>query len=236
MTVKKNEVALLIGILGAAIAVAVYVWVFLPYQDKTAAVKADNITQGEYLAKLEDWQSRVETLKADTEKMVTDVNETFNRFPVKSKAEDAIMYAVELESQDPETFISAIGIDSQEMIYEAAPTSVKLNDTDEQGTHTYQLYRQKITYTQEFSYNGMKRFVNSIVKNSDRRAIENLNMAYDSTTGILVGTTEMDLFTLVGTETEYQKTSIPPMPMGTNNIFGTLDRFLPPVEPETEAE
>lgn len=224
MKTKKNEIALLIGLLGIAVAVAVYILVFNPYQDKTEAVRADNVVQGEYLAKLEDWASRTEQMQKDTEKMIQEVNTTFSRFPVKSKSEDAIMYAAGLESQDPETYISAIGITDPLLCYEAQPTGVKLKDTDQLATHTYQLYNQKITYTQQFTYDGMKRYVNSIVKDSNRKSIESLNVAYDSSTGILIGVTEMNLYTLTGTESEYQKTSIPPMPVGTSDIFGSLNK------------
>lgn len=235
MSIKKNELALLIALLGALVAVAVYVFVFNPYRDKTDALKAENRTQAEYLAKLEDWASRMEQMQSDTERMLGEVNQTFARFPVQSKAEDAIMYAVELESQDPDTYISSIGLTAPEMVYEAAPTSVRLHKDDELTTHTYKLYKQAISYTQEFTYNGMKRYVNSIVKDSNRKSIETLNMAYDRSTGILVGSTLMNLYTLSGTEEEYEKTSIPPRPMGTNNIFGTLQQtYTPHVEGEED--
>lgn len=224
MKVKKNEIAILIALAGALVALLVYLYVFNPYREKTEALKADNITQGEYLAKLEDWASKMEQMQADTETMLGEVNQTFARFPVKSKAEDAIMYAVELESQDPDTYISAIGLSNPEMVYAAAPTNVRLHKDDAEASHTYQLYCQQISFTQEFTYNGMKRYVNSIVKDSQRKSIGTLNMAYDSTTGILVGTTNMNLYTLTGGEEEYEKTPIPPRPMGTNNIFGTIQR------------
>lgn len=238
MKTKKNEIALLIGLAGVAIAVAVYVWVFNPYRDKTEVVKADNAAQQEYLNKLEEWNKKKDVLLEDTTAMIEDVNEKFARFPVQSKAEDAIMYAVELESQDPDTFISSIGLSQPELCYEAQPTTVKLKETDEESSHTYQLYNQKINFTQQFTYDGMKRYVNSIVKDTRRRAIDTLSMSYDSSSGILVGTTTMNLYTLSGTEDEYQKTSIPPMPMGTSDIFASLDKsgFAPIVEQPERTE
>lgn len=235
MSTKKNEIALLVGLAGILIAVATYIWVFVPYTEETELIEAEIVEQETRLNQLHEWSSNMDKMKEDTETMIGDVNAIFSIFPPKSKEEDAIMYAVELESQDPETYISAIGIEEPVIRYEAQPTSVKLKDSDEEATHTYQLYSQGITYTQQFNYNGMKRYVNSIVKDTDRRSIESLNLSYDSTTGILVGSTYMNLFTLAGTESDYEKTSIPPMPVGTPDIFATLNKgaFVPQVEAES---
>lgn len=224
MKISKREILLLIVLVGVLSIVAVYVWVFIPYNTKTLELEAENANQAVYVAQLEDWSNKTDELRLETQQMIQEVNTTLSRFPAESKEEDAIMYAVELESQDPQTYISAIGLSQPELIYEATPTTVKLSEFDEQSEHTYRLYSQQITYTQEFSYNGMKRYVDSIVNNSERKSIETLNMAYDANTGILVGNTAMNIYTLGGTEKEYHKTDIPRMPMGTDNIFGTLEQ------------
>lgn len=224
MKVKKNEVLFLIALLGVLAAIGVYVWVYMPTKEKTVALEDENKTQATYLAQLESWAGQVEHYKEETVTMIQEVNETFMHFPADSKAPDAIMYAVELEAQDPQTYISNIGLTQPEVVYESAPTSVRLNDTQEGSQErTYRLFCQQITYTQEFTYNGMKRYVNAIVNNTNRRSIDTLNMAYDTNTGILVGTTAMNLYTIDGTDKEYRKTAIPSMQMGTNNIFRSLE-------------
>lgn len=223
MKIKKNEVLFLAAFLGVLIAVAVYVWLFNPTREKTEALEAENAALASHVKELEEWEKQVDYFQEETQRMIVDVNDVFVHFPPESRAEDAIMYAVELEAQDTRTYISAIGLLDPEMIYSAAPTTIKLNNLQEDGERTYQLFRQQVTYTQEFSYNGMKRFVNEIVDNYNSRSIETINIAYDNTTGILVGTTTMNLFTLTGTDKEYQKTSIPSMATGTDNIFGTLE-------------
>lgn len=223
MKIKKNEVMFLFAFLGVIAAVVVYTSVYTPKLEETEALEAENRQLAAQVTQLEEWEKQVPFFQEETVRMIVDVNEVFTNFPTESRSEDAIMYAVELENQDTYTYISSIGISQPVLAYEASPTTLKLNEHMEDGQRTYRLYKQPITYTQEFTYNGMKRYVNAIVNNSDRKSIETLNMAYDRNTGILVGATTMNLFTLEGTDKVYQETLIPSMPTGTDNIFGTLE-------------
>ncbi len=223
MKIRKNEVMFLMAFMGVLAAALVYLWVYTPTLEKTQALEAENSQLANRVAELEQWESQVDFFREETVRMIVDVNEVFARFPAESRSEDAVMYAVELEAQSANTYISNIGITPPQLAYESTPTDIKLNNYMEDGERTYRLYRQQITYTQQFSYSGMKTYVDSIVNDNDRKSIETLNLAYDSTTGILVGSTSMNLFTLTGTDKVYRETVIPSMPMGTDNIFGTID-------------
>ena len=237
MKIKKNEILFLIALAGVLSAVAVYFWIFQPTREKTEALEAENVTHAEYVRQLEGWAAQVDFFQEETVRMIVDVNDIFIHFPPASESEDAVMYAVGLENQDANTYISAIGINQPETVYIASPTTVKLNNEDEASERVYSLRRQQITYTQQFTYDGMKRYVGTIVNDSNRRSIETLNMAYDNTTGILVGTATMNLFTINGSNKVYQDTVIPSMPTGTDNIFGTIDPVGSSVmEPEEAQE
>lgn len=223
MKIKKNEVMFLLAALGVLAAVLVYVQMYLPTLEQTDILTAENAQLSATVAELEGIATKKDTYIEETKNMLVDVNGIFAKFPPESRAEDAIMYAVELESQDRDTYISSIGITEPAVVYTAAPTMVKLSGGDEETERTYELAKQQITYTQEFDYAGMKRFVDSIVQDADRRAIETVTMAYDSGTGHLLGTTSMNLYTLMGTDKEYEPTKIPYMSIGTDNIFGTFE-------------
>lgn len=222
MKIKKNDIFLILGFLGVAAALGVYLWVYTPTLEKTKALETEIEMNEAYMYQLEEWKAQEEVYLEETKQMIADVNDVFRNFPADSRAEDAIMYAVELEEQIPDTFISSISLSQPVVVYSAKPTTVKLNELDEELQRTYQLYSQQISYVQEFSYDGMKQFVDTIVTNPDRKAIEVLNMAYDNSTGMLMGTTTMNLYTIGGSDKEYQETVIPSMPTGTDNIFGTI--------------
>jgi hypothetical protein len=222
MKVKKNEIMFLVAFLGVLAALASYVWVYLPTIEKTDALEADNATKRTELAQLQEWEKQVEFFQEETTQMILEVNGIFTNFPAEYRNQDAIMYAVDLEARDTNTYISNIGLTEPQMVYEAAPTMVKLNETMEDGERIYRLYNKQVTYTQEFTYDGMKRYINAFVNDANRKSVESINMAYDATTGILVGNTTVNFFTLTGTDKVYKEIANPSMPMGTDNIFGTM--------------
>lgn len=222
MQVKKNEIMMLIGLLGVLAAVASYVWVYMPTIEKTEALERENSQKRQELSQLQEWEKQVDFFQEETVQMILDVNEIFTHFPAEYRNQDAIMYAVDLEARDTNTYISNIGLSNPALVYEAAPTTVKLNETMEDGERIYRLYNKQVTYTQEFTYDGMKRYINAFVNDSNSKSVESINMAYDATTGILVGNTSVNFFTLTGTDKEYKEIANPSMPMGTDNIFGTM--------------
>ncbi len=225
MKITKKELSIFAAAVGIIFAVVIYALVYLPRNEETEALEADNQNLRTRISELEQMASQVEQYQKDTVTMIVDINDVLKDFPADSLEEDAVLYAAELEARNSSTYISSVGLGNPEIIYEIGPTSVPLSTEDEVNneTRTFRLYRQKITLAQQFTYNGMKQFVTDIVEDADRRNIETISLAYDRGTGILVGNTEMNLYTLTGTDKEYQKQEIGGIGLGISNIFGTIE-------------
>lgn len=74
----------------------------------------------------------------------------------------------------------------------------------------------------EVSYEGLKRSVKNICMQTDRMVIENLAVVYDEQTGLLRGTTAVNMFCVPGQEgKEYEEPDFGGVLLGTDNIFGT---------------
>lgn len=235
MKIGKKEIAMIVGALGVIFAVVIYAMVFLPMSEETEILEADNNNLRNRITELEQMAAQVDTYQEDTVTMIMDINKVLENFPADSKEEDAILYATELEARNSNTYISSVGFGEPELLYEIGPTSVPLNAEDEANNESriFRLYRQKISLAHQFTYNGMKQFVTDIVEDSDRRNIETISLAYDRSTGILVGTTEMNLYTLSGTDKEYESQNIDGIKLGIPNIFGTIES---PVYTENNTE
>ena len=235
MKIGKKELAMIVGAIGIIFAVVIYAMVFLPMSEETEALEADNNNLRNRITELEQMTAQVETYQEDTVTMIMDINKVLENFPADSKEEDAILYAKELEARNSNTYISSVGLGDPELLYEIGPTSVPLNAEDEANNESriFRLYRQKITLANQFTYNGMKQFVTDIVEDSDRRNIETISLAYDRSTGILVGNTEVNLYTLSGTDKEYHPQNIDGINLGISNIFGTIES---PVYTENNTE
>ena len=52
-------------------------------------------------------------------------------------------------------------------------------------------------------------------------ALESFSVAYDEKTGLLSGATNVNFYSILGSDKEYKEQNISGVQMGTNNIFGT---------------
>ena len=224
MKIGKKELSWLAALVGILAVVLVVSLIYLPYKDETEALKAECQTLQARVDELKGWEREIPMYNEANEAAKKDINEIVEKFPVDSLEEDAILYAAKLEARNSNTSISSVGLGNPELLYSVGPIALYLSDEDEENgiSRTFQLYRQQITFANQFSYNGMKQFIKDIVDDENSRTIDGLTVSYDRSTGILVGNTNMNLFTLYGTDESYEKPDISGIPLGTNNIFGTL--------------
>ncbi len=74
----------------------------------------------------------------------------------------------------------------------------------------------------ETSYEGMKNLVDYFARTEKRTTIAQINLAYDSNTGLLNGSTTINRYSMLGTGAEYELPVFNPGNLGTSNIFGTI--------------
>jgi hypothetical protein len=224
MKVGKKEISLLVAVAGILAAVIVAFLVYIPYKDQTEILKKETAALKSRAEELKGYEEEIPRYERENEAAKEDVREILTKFPVKSLEEDAVLYAANLEARNSNTSIASVGIGEPELVYSVGPTSVYLTEEDEAegNQRTFQLFRQQITFANQFSYNGMKQFVKDIVDDENSRTIETMSVSYDRGTGILVGNTTMNLFTLTGSDAEYDRPVISGIDLGTDNIFGTL--------------
>ena len=73
-----------------------------------------------------------------------------------------------------------------------------------------------------FSYDGLKRRRKNICMQTDRMVIDNLSVVYDEQTGLLKGTTTVNMYCVPNQEgKEYEEPDFGGVLLGTDNIFGT---------------
>ena len=53
--------------------------------------------------------------------------------------------------------------------------------------------------------------------------VDTVTASYDGTTGNLVGSITINMYTVAGTERVYEKPYVPAMNVGIDNIFGTIE-------------
>lgn len=271
MKVSKRDVLLLVGFIGILAAVCSYFLVFKPTMEKADALEEENMQLTQRIADLSGKMANKGTYEEETEQMRQDIEDIFQLFPVDVREEDAILLAINQELIAPMD-IDGVVIDPLEdvpFLDEAEEEDVEhtyeIDEVekleDQEGTQEAQeaavaeaegngapslnpfgLKTRKVTINYDVSYEGLKRSIKNLCMQTDRMTIDEVIVAYDETTGLLQGSTTMDMFCVPGQEgKEYVAPDFNYVLLGTDNIFGTIvvrgEAGMPDIEGEgDEAE
>lgn len=268
MKVSKRDILLLLGFLGILAAVCSYLFVFQPTTEKNEALVQENKQLEERIADLQSKKENRDTYESETARMRREMEEIYQLFPVDVREENAILLAINqellspmevesvtidallevpiVEAQDPDMPDATYEIEEVEEIEDATgtqdPTTVEADVThDASGANPFNLMYRRATINYGVSYEGLKRSVKNICMQTDRMVINNLTVVYDEQTGLLKGSTTVDLFCVPGQEgKEYEEPDFGGVLLGTNNIFGTRvirsEGNLPDLEEGAENE
>lgn len=268
MKVSKRDVLLLLGFLGILAAVCSYFFVFQPTMEKTEALAEENKQLEARIADLQSKSDNRDTYESQTAQMRREMEEIYQLFPVDVREENAVLLAINQELLAPMTVESitidpllevpvveaaqeempdaTYEIDEVEEIEDAtgtqdAPTPETGDTQDGSGVNPFHLMYRRATINYEVSYEGLKRSVKNICMQTDRTVIDNLSVVYDEQTGLLKGSTTVNLFCVPGQEgKEYEEPDFGGVLLGTDNIFGTRvirsESGLPDLEDGAEGE
>ena len=267
MKVSKRDVLLLVGLIGVLAVVCSYFLVFQPTMEKAEKLEEENTKLEERIADLQNKSDNRDTYESETAQMRLEMEEIYQLFPVDVREENAVLLAInqellaplEVESvtidalvevpfvaeMDEEEHSATYEIEEVEEIEDATgPQDEPTPDTVEQSTDSvnpFHLMNRKTTINYEVSSEGLKRSVKNICMQTDRMVIDNLTVVYDETTGLLRGTTTVNMFCVPDQEDkEYEEPDFGGVLLGTDNIFGTRvirsEGSLPDLEDGAEGE
>lgn len=249
MKVSKRDVLLLLGFLGILAAVCSYFFVCQPTMDKTKALVEENKQLEARIADLQNKSDNRDTYESQTAQMQREMEEIYQLFPVDVREENAVLLAINqellapmevgsitidallevpvVETPSEEMPDATYEIDEVEEIEDAtgtqdAPTPETGDTQDGSGMNPFHLMYRRATLNYEVSYEGLKRSVKNICMQTDRMVIDNLSVVYDEQTGLLKGSTTVNMFCVPGQEgKEYEEPDFGGVLLGTDNIFGT---------------
>lgn len=84
-------------------------------------------------------------------------------------------------------------------------------------------YKSSVTFAYQSTYTELKQIIDYINKNQDRMSISAFSSAFDASTGNLIGSFTVDMYSLSGTGKQYQEPEVSGINTGLNNIFGTME-------------
>lgn len=229
---KKNEIQLLLVVIGILFAVASWQLVYKNYVEKTEVVEAENVPIKARLDQLELLNAQQAEYIAETERMRAESDMIINTFPPGFRSEDIIMYLYNMEYvKDNEVAISTIGMETEtEIPYTAGILNVNGYEIQDEGI---QMYTNSNTMTFTTTYNGLKNIISYIYGISTRKSVSSVSVSATDD-GYLSGSLQLNFYALTGTDFPYVETNIIGVPTGTENFFGVINGTRSDIVPEGE--
>ena len=253
MKASRKEILILLAFLGILAAVCSYVFVFSPNMEEAEALEQENI---ELQARIDDLNAKMKNKDSyiqQTAEMNQEMDAILKRFPVDVKEEDSVLLSINQELVAP-MMISSLGISALTAVvlpdadeedveytyeideveqYEAqegiSDSGGSAGDTVANGAGSAGvsvLMERTVTMNYIVSYEGLKRGIKNISAQDNRMSINNLTVAYDQSTGLLNGTTVVDMYCIPGQEDkEYVEPNFSSVLLGSDNIFGSIELY-----------
>lgn len=265
MKVSKKGIMLILIALGAMALALSYLMIFTDYQEKTEALAAQNTKLEQQISDLQEKQQNQGFYETEIERMLKAIDDIYQVFPVDVREEDCLLMAINQELISPMALnsISISLVNDVEFSVDTAQSehqyTYDLGEGDILGdgggdtatadataaaaannsnNTTGMLRTRQTTFSYTVSYEGLKRSIQHICNQTNRVAIDSLTASFDTSTGLLVGSTTLDMYIVPGQDKPYVQPNFSAVLLGTDNIFGTIvinsESNMPDVEDMNE--
>lgn len=224
MKISKKDMYLLIGFTGVLLALIAAFWVYLPTMEKADALQAENLSMEAEIAELQSKNQNKETYQTKTREMAAQMDGILQLFPVELKEEDAILLTLTEELLSPMT-VETLTMNAAEQVdfevYEQESEDAEPVSTGE--IVQLGLYRRPVTMQFVSSYEALKRYVNTVVLQTNRTKIVSVTASYDESTGLLNCVASINMYYITGQDGKtYVQPDFSSVITGTDNPFGTI--------------
>lgn len=218
---KKNELQLLLIVLGILMVFASYWFAYRNFEAKAAEIETENVGLQETVDRLELLEAKRPDYLASIELMKATDDTIIHSFASGVDREDQIMYLYNMELVDAnEVRVPAVNMSgAQEVPYSASTTTEEGYELVDDGIG---MYRLETTLSILTTNNGLKHVLDYIYDIDNRKAISSVSLAVTND-GYLAGNMLINFYYLSGTEVPYVAPNIQGVPTGTDNFFGVLN-------------
>lgn len=218
---KKNEVQLLLIVLGILALVISWQLIYRNNQTKTEEINAQNEELQKTVDRLEILNGKRPEYIAETERMKTEGDAVIDSFSSGVQVEDQVMYLYNMELVDAnDVRVPNVSLQPAQIVpYAGTLTTEEGYELQDDGMG---LFRLETTVGMTTTNNGLKNVLNYIYGMDSRKSVSGVTLT-TTEKGYLTGSMKLDFFYLTGTDAPYVGPNISGVSTGTTNIFGVLN-------------
>ena len=232
MNVKKNQVALLLGVLGILAGYLCWNFGYKKFNEQAEQVKNQAVAVEAEIAKYEALEQNRDFYLSETPRYDQDITLLTNQFPSYTLPEDGMKFVYEEDNYNSKDymFVSTMNIAEPENVYTADYSAVDQSYAPQSGVidtsnpyPVYSLYAGSTGLGVTTTYKGLKDLIADIYTLQNRKSISSVILAFDGSTGFLTGSVGMSDYYLGGSTKEYMQPTLAPVELGTENPFVTIE-------------
>jgi len=211
---NKKYISIALSVLVMAV---VFFLLFRSYNNEleaTAQVKAENEAIKAEIDELNDLMEELNSLQEQKKQIEEKVDFLLSHYGLVITPENSIRMIRGLETATG-TKVRSISFGSESMFY-ASELQIVEDGPPLTG------YRSQLNISYETSYGNFKRLLDYVADYPERMNVESVTASFNGASGLLSGNMTLNLYRLDGTGREYVPPVEPEVPLGVENIFGTL--------------
>lgn len=211
---NKKYISIALSILIMIVAVVLLYRAYNDEVEATEQVKAQNEGIQKEIEELEALTVELEALQEEKRQVEEKVDFVLNHYGLVISPETSIRIIRGLEDATG-TKVRSLSFGAESMFF-ASELQLTEGETPLTG------YRSQLNLSYETSYGNFKRLLDYIADYPERMNVESVTASFNGASGYLSGNMTLNLYRLDGTGREYVAPVEPEVPMGVENIFGTL--------------
>ena len=219
MTISKRDKMLLLCLVGFGVFLALYLGVHNPFNAKRDEINFQINELQPRLAQLKEYDANKDRYESEIAAAKMTIAQLGSFLPREVREEDLIMLAIALEDEVGITVGTAMFTKPAVML--EFDTVVELENGGYK-TQPVTAWGNGMAVSYASTYPQLKEAVRYVYSRSLLTTLKSVNIGYDSSTGELFGSMEIDKYFVTGIDDAYQPTQIPPVAQGTPNIFGSI--------------
>ena len=206
--------------LGLIIFLAAYVLVYMEYTDKTDALNKEIKALNDRLGQLGEYHERIPGYEKSIEENKAFAGEVLRKYYSAETPEDFIMLAVDMENTLG-TDISMLSFSQPEPVYDLTAVAETADYTLPAETVTLTAFKLSSTLDGTMDYGQMKAALDFLGAQRDVTKLDSLNMNFDSSTGLILGSFAVDKYYITGRDIPEHQAAIPFVELGKDILIGS---------------
>lgn len=232
LKISENDRRLLFLLFSLIVIAVSYFFIYTKNNNQTNEINESNEVLKARVEELYDMQAQMDLMKEEIQVFTQETEKIKALFPPGLKTEDTIVMLVDLEKA-ADMKISSATFAMNELFSPSADFQQESEETTSEESEEEAVnlpnvgilfgYKSTITIAYQTNYAGLKKAIDYINQNPDQMTIGDLSAAYDTSTGNLMGSMSIHMYSLIGTDKVYEAPFIDGINIGLKNIFGTIE-------------